>query len=111
MVRLNSSPTPCFWNCIGIAIAIFSVGACWSMIRANGVEIEAAHYKLKTTNALTKVQKVSDELKEDVELLPIASPKRQALQQELLESDEILGQAQQQIDSTTKQLIDTESEK
>ncbi|MCC0179882.1 hypothetical protein I4641_23375 [Waterburya agarophytonicola K14] len=111
MVRLNSSPTPCFWNCIGIAIAILSVGGAINISRTKTLEIELAQYKLKTSNAISKVQKVSNTLEKVSNTSPIATPKRREIEQQLSESNEILERAFEEIDQDTKQLIDTELEK
>lgn len=52
MARLNSAPTPMFWNCVGFAIAVLSIGASWSISRAKILELEMAEYKLKTGSAV-----------------------------------------------------------
>ena len=66
----NSTPTPCFWNCTGIAIAIVSVGVSWSLIRASNYKLEAANHKVEVSRAVEKVKKVSSTLTESAELLP-----------------------------------------
>ncbi len=66
----SSTPTPCFWNCTGIAIAIVSVGVSWSLIRASNYKLEAANHKVEVSRAVEKVKKVSSTLTESAELLP-----------------------------------------
>lgn len=66
----SHAPTPCFWNCTGIAIAIASVGFSWSLIRASNYKLEAANHKLEVTTAVERVKKVSDTLSQSAERLP-----------------------------------------
>ncbi len=78
MVRSNSSnsPTGIFWNFAGAALLVFSIGTSLSIVRANQLEIEAAQYKLKTTNALIKAQKASNQVAVSVEKQPIPKLKQ-----------------------------------
>jgi hypothetical protein len=71
MVNRTNTPTVMFWNCLGIAITIFSLGASWSISQAKIYELQAAQYKLQVGSAISKVQKVSDELEKSAERLPI----------------------------------------
>lgn len=107
MARLNHLPTPCFWNFIGLSCVIVSIGTSWTLIRGNAVEMELAQYKLRTGTALSKVQKANELAQENIEILPIASPQRQEAEQDLLKSNELLEQAQSQIDESEKQIIKT----
>ena len=111
MARIGNSPTPCFWNCIGIAIAILSIGGSINISRTKTLEIEMAQYKLKTGSAISKVQKVSDALEKSADNSAIAPQQKKEIEQQLSESNEILEQAVEQIDRETKQLIDKEVEK
>ena len=51
MINRNGSghPTTLFWNCIGIAIAVISVGMSWSVAQTSAFELELAQYKLRTS--------------------------------------------------------------
>ncbi len=95
----NSTPTPCFWNCTGIAIAIVSVGVSWSLIRASNYKLEAANHKLEVSTAVSKVKKVSDTLNQSAELLPEVK-KREIKQQ--------LEFAETELMQTTKEILTDE---
>ena len=78
---IRNTPTPCFWNCTGIAISIVSVGVSWSLIRATNYKLEAANHKLEVSTAVSKVKRVSDTLNQSAELLP--EVKKQEIKQQL----------------------------
>jgi hypothetical protein len=105
MVRVNNSPTACFWNCVGCAIAVLSFGLSYSLSQAKTFEMELAQYKLKTGSAILEVQKVSDTLERSVDRLPMQSTKRQEIKQQLDRSSAALDQASTEIEQIT-----TESE-
>ncbi|MBW4535185.1 MAG: hypothetical protein KME09_14720 [Pleurocapsa minor HA4230-MV1] len=90
MVRVNSSPTGTFWNCVGIALVIMSLGMSWNLSKTKEFELELASYKLKTGNAIADVQKVSDTLERSVDLLPLNNPKRQEFKRQLDQSEQKL---------------------
>ncbi len=83
MVRVNNSPTGTFWNCVGMALVIMSLGMSWNLSKTKQFEIELASYKLKTGSAIADVQKVSDTLERSVDLLPLNNPKRQEFKRQL----------------------------
>lgn len=93
----KNSPTVMFWNFVGLAIAILSVGVSWSLLQASSYKLEAANQKLEVNTAVKKVQKVSDTLEESVESLPIAEPKKQQLKQQLEQADDELTEINQNI--------------
>ena len=95
----NNTPTPCFWNCTGIAIAIVSVGVSWSLIRASNYKLEAANHKVEVYRAVDKVKKVSDTLNQSAELLPEVQ-KREIKQK--------LETAQTELELTTKDILSNE---
>jgi len=111
MVVKYNSPTPTFWNCIGIAIAILSVGASWNISRTKVLEIELAHYKLKTGSAISKVQRVSQTLEQVSEKNQLNKTSRKMIDEELQQSNKILEKAQADIDSSTGELIEEEYKK
>ena len=90
MVRANNSPTGTFWNCVGMALVIMSLGISWNLSKTKQFEIELASYKLKTGSAIADVQQVSDTLERSVENLPIANPKRQEFKRQLDQSNAML---------------------
>ena len=104
MIKRTGTPTVMFWNFIGLSTVIVSIGTSWTLIRGNAVEMEFAQYKLKTGAALSKVQKANDLAKENIEILPVASPQRKEAEQDLLESNELLEQAQSQIEQSEKHI-------
>lgn len=87
MVRVNNSPTATFWNCVGMALVIMSLGMSWNLSKTKQFEIELASYKLKTGSAIADVQQVSDTLERSVDLLPLNNPKRQEFKRQLDRSD------------------------
>ena len=107
MARLNA-PTPWFWNCVGISGVVVSIGTSWTLIRGNAVEMELAQYKLRTGAALSKVQKANQIIEDSVEELPVTSPKFEEAKKDLLKSNELLEEAQIQIDSSEQLLIKSE---
>ncbi len=111
MARLNYYPTPCFWNCLGIAIAILSIGTSWNISRTKVFEMELAEYKLKTGSALSKVQKANDLTAENIETLPPTSPQRIEAEQDLQTSNKLLKEAEAQIQQETRELIEPAAKK
>lgn len=97
MVRVNSSPTGTFWNCVGMALVIMSLGMSWNLSKTKQFEIELASYKLKTGDAIADVQKVSDTLERSVDLLPLNNPKRQEFKRQLDQSEQELEAAKDDI--------------
>ena len=95
----SPTPTPCFWNCTGIAIAIVSVGVSWSLIRASNYKLEAANHKVEVSRAVEKVKKVSSTLTESAELLP------ELQKQEIKEKLEV---AEIELLETTKEILTDE---
>jgi hypothetical protein len=93
MVRVNNSPTGTFWNCVGMALVIMSLGMSWNLSKTKQFEIELASYKLKTGDAIADVQKVSDTLERSVDLLPLNNPKRQEFKRQLDRSQQELDAA------------------
>lgn len=89
MVRVNNSaPTSIFWNCVGMALVIMSVGMSWNLSKTKEFELELASYKFKTGSAIAEVQKVSDILERNVvDSLPITNPKRQEFKRQLNQSN------------------------
>lgn len=100
MVNRSSTPTVMFWNCLGIAIAIFSLGASWSISQAKIYELEAAQYKLQVGSALERVQKVSDDLEKSAERLPIAKKTKADFEQQINENNAVIEQARDEINQT-----------
>lgn len=110
MVWLNSSPTPCFWNCVGVGLTILSVGVSINISRTKTLEIELAQYKLKTGSAISKVREVTSDLEEVTQSTSIEDPRLKAIEQELSESNLILEQAEAEIERETDKLIHSTSE-
>ena len=96
---MRNTPTPCFWNCTGIAVAILSLGVSWSLIRASNYKLEAANHKLEVSTAVSKVKKVSDSLNQSAELLP------EMKKQEIKEQLEV---AETELIKTTKEILTDE---
>lgn len=105
MVR-RTTPTDVFWNFIGLAIFILSIGVAWSLIRASTYKLETANHKLEVNSAANRVKEVSDKINREVEALPIPSPVKAQFQQELEQADEKLIEIKQEIlkneDSTSE---------
>ncbi len=95
-----------FWNQLGFAIAVLSIGTSWSISRAKVFELELAQYKLAVGGALLDVQKVSDTLEKSAERLPIAPAKKAAIKQQLSESNAVINQVQAEVNQSTKQLTE-----
>lgn len=91
----NNVPTPWFWNCTGLAIAIASIGFSWSLIRANNYKLEAVNHKLEVNTAVERVKKVSDTLTESVERLP--KFEQEKIKQKLNQASEQLTKTQMEI--------------
>ena len=85
---------------------MLSVGASWSISQAKVYQLELAEYKLAVGGALNKVQKVSDTLEKSAQRLPIASPKREEIKQQIKESNAAIQQAQSEIDVEIEQLTE-----
>ena len=95
MARLNGSPTPCFWNCIGIGFVFITFGLACSLVGASSYKLETASHKLEVNMAVERVKKVSDTLAESVERLPITE--KVILERELVKASEALLQTQKEI--------------
>ncbi len=88
---MRNTPTPCFWNCTGVAIIITA----FSLFRASSYKLEIENHKLEVNTAVKQVKKVSDTLAESVEQLPITE--KVLLEQELVKASEALLQTQKEI--------------
>ena len=108
MVSRNSSPTGFFWNCLGAALFVASIGVAISVARTETLSLELARYKLKTGSAIDRVQKVSENLKDTAETLPISRRDKQKIQQELEESTKVIDRAEAAIDRDIKKIVDAE---
>ena len=95
--RYNSPPTNLFWTFTGLAIFILSVGVSWSLIRASTYKVETDNHKLEVNSAVNKVKKVSGEITEKVESLPISNSEKQQLKQDLEKADNKLTEINQKI--------------
>ena len=95
MARLNGSPTPCFWNCVGIGFVFITFGLACSLVGASSYKLETASHKLEVNMAVERVKKVSDTLAESVERLP--TTEKVLLEQELIKASEALLQTQKEI--------------
>lgn len=108
MINRNGSgqPTTLFWNCVGIAIAVLSVGMSWSIIQNKIFELEIAQYKLKTVSAIANVQKASNTLEQAANALPPKQKKK--IKQLTSESTSVLEKAETTIEQEVKQLVPIE---
>jgi hypothetical protein len=106
MVNRSNSPTEMFWNCVGISLVVISFGMSWTITRTKVFELELSQYKLRTGDALTKVQKVSDQIERSAKTLPIELGKKQALEKQLAESNAVIEEATDEVESEVKLLIE-----
>lgn len=91
MVRVNNSaPTSTFWNCVGMALVIMSVGMSWNLSKTKEFELELASYKLKTGNAIAEVQKASNALEKSVEQLPAVNQEVKQIKEQLNSTNAVL---------------------
>ena len=95
MVNRNVSPTAYFWNCLGSALFVGSIGVAISVARTEALELEVARYKLKTGAALSKVQKAT-------ETAPIAEKTKQ-------EIDRVIDEAEQEVEQKVQVLSDEDN--
>ena len=98
MVIRNASPTNYFWNCLGSALFVASIGLSISVARTETLQLELARYKLKTGSALTKVKKASEQLEQRTESLPIGIHEKQEIKQKIRDADRVLVEAENQIE-------------
>lgn len=110
MVR-HSTPTGYFWNCLGSALFVAAIGVSISVARTEALSLELARYKLKTGLAIDRVQKVSNTLEETTKTLPIAPHQKQAIQEQLDNSNAQIEQAEQEIERVGAQLTETNLQK
>ena len=103
MVNRNAPPTNYFWNCLGSALFVASIGLSISVARTETLELELARYKLKTGSALNKVQQVSEELEQASESLPIGIHEKQEIKQKIRDADRVLVEAENQIEQSAFQ--------
>ena len=111
MVNVNNFATPCFWNCTGLGIAILSIGMSINISRTKTMEFQLAEYKLKTTNAISEVQKAATHLEAAAEVAPLSLPAQRKIKRELSESNQTLTEAIDLVESETDKLINTEIDK
>lgn len=102
----RSTPTSMFWNCVGISLMVLSFGMSWAITRTKVFELELAQYKLRTGNAISKIQEVSDTLEKSAETLPIAPKQKQALQEQLAQGNAVIEKAQGEVNSEVELLIE-----
>ena len=109
MVNRNS-PTSFFWNCLGAALFVSSIGVAISVARTETLSLELARYKLQTGSAIERVQKVSESLEETTKTLPIPQRQKQEIQQQLDKSKEVIDRAEATLErNVSKQLNESES--
>jgi hypothetical protein len=106
MVNRSSTPTPIFWNCVGLSLLMLSIGMSWAITRTKVFELELAQYKLRTGNAISKIQEVSNQIASSAETLPIASGQKQKIQKQLAESTAVIEQAKDEVNSEVELLIE-----
>lgn len=94
----HASPTGFFWNCLGCALVVGSLGVAISVAKTETLQLELARYKLKTGTALNKVQKASQQLSESTESLPIDRATKNELKQNIKNADRALIEAENQIE-------------
>lgn len=103
MVNKNA-PTAYFWNCLGSALFVGSIGVAISVARTETLSLELARYKLKTGSALDTVQQVSDTLEATTKQLPIAAKEKRKIQRQLDESNAVIDRAEAEIERGVTQL-------
>ncbi len=108
--KAGLQPTAMFWNCLGIAIAIMSVGTSWSISRAKVYQLELAQYKLAVGDALSDVKHVSDTLEQQTQSLPIPAAQKKEIQRSLSETNAVIESAEIEIDQEVKELTQPESD-
>ena len=86
--RYGNIPTAYFWNCLGTALFVISVGVAISVARTEALNLEVARYKLQTGVAIDKVRQASDTLATEAKKLP---PKqKQQVKAKIAESNKVL---------------------
>lgn len=107
MVNRNYfQPTSIFWNCVGVSLVVLSVGMSWAITRTKVFELELAQYKLRTGNALSEIQQVSNTLEQSAKTLPLAQPQKQEIQQQLAESSAVIDEAIGTVTDDVEQLVE-----
>jgi hypothetical protein len=104
MVNRNypQQPTAIFWNCVGISLVVVSIGMSWAITRTKVFELELAQYKLRTGNALSEIQQVSDTLETTANQLPITAQKKEQIIKQLDLTNEVIEQATSEVENLEK---------
>ena len=90
------SPTPWFWNFVGGAAVIMSVGFSYSIIRGSNFKVEAANHKLEINSAIERVkQEVSVTLESSAER--VSKKEQKKINNQLKQVDQSLSQVQSAI--------------
>ncbi|MEM6613288.1 MAG: hypothetical protein AAF652_13730 [Cyanobacteria bacterium P01_C01_bin.72] len=110
MVKKSMIASEWFWNQLGFAIAVFSVGTSWSISRAKVYQIELAEYKLQVGTVLHEVKKVSDTLEQVSQSAAIAPLEKRKIQAATQKSDRLLEAVEKDIEEQTEKLIKSEPE-
>jgi hypothetical protein len=102
----NQGASQWFWNQLGFAIAVLSLGCSWSISRAKVYELELADFKLGVGDALLDVQKVSNSLEKSAERLPIPKNQKRKILNSIAESNVVLDQVQGEIEGEVNELTE-----
>ncbi len=106
--KAGLNPTAMFWNCLGLAIAIMSIGTSWSISRAKVYQLQLAQYKLAVGDALSEVKHVSDQLEQKTQSLPLPVAQKRKIQRQLQETNAVIESAETAIDQEVKELTQPE---
>ena len=110
MVKRTFVPTAMAWNFVSFGLMIFLSCSGISVVRAKGYQLELAEYKLGVGHVLSDVKKVSDTLEKSAETLPIAIEEKEKLQKTLQQSEAVIEQAKDELESEVDKLLLLEQE-
>lgn len=106
MKRYRSTPTPWFWNCLGIALVVISIGIAWSFIQSVGYKVGTANHYLEVNRKLEEAKRVNSDIANDVKRSPIDTPTKLRTLRKLKKSQDLLEETSTEINQNQQELLD-----
>lgn len=85
---------------------ILCCGATYSMVRSQNVKVQIAGSQIEVTNAISQVEKLSKELEQTTERLPISQSEKNSIKSELVQIEQAIATTEEEIEQNLSELID-----
>ena len=103
MNKYKLSPTPRFWDCLGVALVFLAGSVAWSLIKSEGYKMGTASHQIEVYRKIERAKKVNQETVEKVRKAPMNPKAKKETLRQLEESQGLL-------EETSEDLIESQSE-